>query len=189
MITLHEVEQLISFIEVLFDALRSARDFFKSLASKKSSHSIQIPTQTLILLPDARPYALRWGLGKNGAKELMQIDGEQATNTSPYAIRAAGVRLLKPKRVDIVFHMITVQAPRSAMHSAKNLIQAGCIGEIFFMFIVTPVTGMAGRPLRATISILDQFGNEHILRDLEFKFIGPEKIAVIEAANAPRHGA
>jgi hypothetical protein len=28
-------------------------------------------------------------------------------------------------------------------------------------------------PLTATISVLGQFGNEHVMHDLQFKFIGP----------------
>jgi hypothetical protein len=44
------------------------------------------------------------------------------------------------------------------------------------MFFVTPVVGTPGRPLTATISVLDQFGNEHVMRDLQFKFMGPEML-------------
>jgi hypothetical protein len=178
MLTLHDVEQFIPFIKPLFDGLRSARDFFKSGASKKSTHSIQIPKQTLILLPDNKPYALQWSLGKYGAKEAMQIDGVlQATNTSPYAIRPADIRLLKPKRLDVLHHMVAVTAYESRMQSAEeNLIQAGHIGQISFMIVVTPVKAVAGKPLRATIVMLDQFRNEHVVRNLEFKFIGLEKL-------------
>jgi hypothetical protein len=62
------------------------------------------------------------------------------------------------------------------MHSTRHLIPAGHIGELSFMFFVTPVVGTPGRPLTATISVLDQFGNDHVMRDLQFKFMGPEKL-------------
>ncbi len=91
MISLQEVQQFIPFIKPLFDGLRPVRDLFKRGASKKSVHSIQIPKQTLILLPGIHPYSLKWGLGKHGATEAMQISGVlRATNTSPYVIHAAG---------------------------------------------------------------------------------------------------
>ncbi len=44
------------------------------------------------------------------------------------------------------------------------------------MFFVTPVKGVAGRPLRASIFIPDQFDNKRVVPDLEFKFIGSEKL-------------
>jgi hypothetical protein len=152
------------------------RDLFKRGASEKSVHCIQIPKQSLILLPGIHPYALKWGLGKHGGTEAMQISGVfRATNTFPYVIRAAGIRLLEPRGVDIVAQMVTVDSARG-MHHSKNLIRAGQIGGIQFMFLVTPVKGVAGRPLRASIFILDQFDNKHVVPDLEFKLISPEKL-------------
>lgn len=44
------------------------------------------------------------------------------------------------------------------------------------MFFAVPVRGIPGKPLRVAISVLDQFGNEHVVRDLECKFVGPEKM-------------
>jgi hypothetical protein len=117
------------------------------------------------------------GLGKAGEKDATQIGGIlQGTNTSRYAIRAAGIKLLKPTGVDVLTQTITVGDAESGMHSTRHLIPAGHIGELSIRFFVTPVTGIPGKPLAATISVLDQFGNEHVLRDLQFKFIGPEKL-------------
>ncbi len=176
MISWRDVEQFIPFIKPLFDGLRSARDLLTGRNSKKSAHCISIPKQTLVLLPDIRSHALNWGLGKDGLNEGMQITGLlQATNTSPYAIRPAGIRLLEPKGVDIVTQSVVVFFERK-IDSANNLIPAGQIGEIHFMLFVTPLAGVAGKSLRAAILILDQFGNEHVVRDLKFKFVGPEKL-------------
>lgn len=175
MISFQDIEQVIPFIKPLFDGLRSARDFFRG--GRKPQHSIDIPKKTLILLPDIDTYSLRWGLGKAGEKQAMQIIGAlQATNTSRYAIRVSGIKLLQPTDIDILTRIVTVEDFESGMHSTRNLFPAGQIGEVVFMFFVTPVKGTPGMPLRATISILDQFGNEHLMNDLEFKFIGPEKL-------------
>jgi hypothetical protein len=175
MISSQDIEQFIPFIKPLFDGLRAARDFFRR--DRRPEHAIGIPQKTLILLPDVHTHALRWCLGKAGEKEAMQISGSlQGTNTSRYAVRAADIKLLEPTRVAVLTQTITIGDPESGMHSTWHLIPAGHIGELSFMFFVTPVVGTPGRPLTATISVLDQFGNEHVMRDLQFKFMGPEKL-------------
>lgn len=177
MIGLQDIEQLIPFIKPLFDGLRSARDFFKRDTAKDTPHGIKIPKQTLILLPDINPHQLRWGLGKVGDKPAMQITGTlQATNTSPYAIRIGGIKLLEPSGGELVTRMVTVENPETGMHSQRNMIQPGYIGEIAFLFFLTPVIATPGRPLIGALSITDQFGNEHIVRHLQFMFFGPEKL-------------
>ena len=40
------------------------------------------------------------------------------------------------------------------------------------MFVVTPVTGTPGNPLAGVVSIIDQFGNEHVIKGLQFRFVG-----------------
>jgi hypothetical protein len=138
MISLQEVEQFIPFIKPLFDGLHSLRDLFKRGASEKSVHSIQIPKQTLILLPGIHPYALKWGLGKHGATEAMQISGVlRGTNTSPYGIRAAGIRLLEPKGVDIVTQMVTVDSAKR-MHHSKISFEPDKLGGFISRFLLRP---------------------------------------------------
>lgn len=175
--TLQDIEHLIPLIKPLFDGLRSARDCFRRDPDKRSRHAIKIPKQTLILLPPIGPHLLRWGLGRAGDKPAMQITGSlQATNTSSYAIRVSGIKLMEPHGGDIVTRMATVEDPETGMHSPKNMIRPGFIGEISFMFFITPVIAQPGQPLKGRISITDQFGNEHVLGDLQFLFIGPEKL-------------
>jgi len=174
MVSLRNIEQL---MKPLSDGLRSARNLFRRDGTDQAKHHIDIPTKTLILVPDMSPYALRWGLGKAGDEEAMQISGTlQGTNTSRYAIRAAGIKLLHPRDLVMLTRLVTIADPESRMHGTGNLIAPGRIGDLSFMFFVTPAITMPGMPLVATIAILDQFGNEHIIRDLEFKFIGPHKL-------------
>ena len=107
----------------------------------------------------------------------MQISGElQATNTSKFNIRAAGIRLLEPSEVEVLTYMVSVEDPNTGMHSYEHFIRFGSIGELTFMFFAVPVRGIPDKPLRVAISVLDQFGNEHVVRDLECKFVGPEKM-------------
>jgi hypothetical protein len=174
--TWHDVEQFIPFIKPLFDGLRSARDFFTRDKTKKPEHSIEIPKKTLILIPGIQPTSLLWGLGKAGAKGGMQINGDlQATNTSNYNIRLAGIKLLEPAGVEILAQMALVKDHKTGYSSSDYLIPTRSIGDVGFMFFAVPATGVPGKPLKAAISILDQFGNEHVLRNLICKYIGPEE--------------
>jgi hypothetical protein len=176
MMWLQDIEQFIPFLKPLFDGLRSMRDFFTSSKKKESEHSIQIPKKTLILLPDNHPLALIWSLANSGNQHGMQITGRlQATNTSEFGIRAAGIKLLEPTDVEVVTHMLTAKDQESRLHSSKHLIPSRSIGELSFLFIVVPRRGIPGKPLRVAISILDQFGNEHVVRGLECKYLGPEQ--------------
>ena len=178
MISLQDIEQVIPFIKPLFDGLRSARGFFTRSKPKKSEHSIDIPKQTLILLPDVNPHALRWSRAKWGDKEGMQINGRlQATNTSPFGIRAAGIRLLSPAGVEPIMQMVSTKDHDSGVYDTKHLIPARSIGDLIFNLHVMPITGTLGEPLTIAISVLDQFGNEHVRRNLECRYIGPEKVA------------
>jgi hypothetical protein len=177
MITLHDVEQFIPFIKPLFEGMRSARDFFRRNPDrKKSDHGIEIPKKTLIFLPEIHPFALAWCLAKIAEKPGMQITARlQATNTSKYGIRPSGVKLLDPKGVEIIQHMLLADEPDNGMYGSTDIIPPRSIGRVALRFIVTPVTATPGQPLKAKILILDQFGNEHPV-DLECKFIGRETI-------------
>jgi hypothetical protein len=159
------------------DGLRSGRDLFTSANREKSEHSIDIPKKTLILLPGIHSYALRWSLGKAGDRDGMQICGQlQATNTSKFNIRAAGIKLLEPADVEVLIHMVSVKDPKTGGHSYEHFIRTRSISELSFMLFVVPVRGILGRHLVVTISITDQFGNEHVVRNLECKYVGPEKL-------------
>ena len=97
----------------------------------------------------------------------MQINGDlQATNTSNYNIRLAGIKLLEPAGVEILAQMALVKDHKTGYSSPDYLIPTRSIGDVGFMFFAVPATGVPGKPLKAAISILDQFGNEHVLRKL-----------------------
>jgi hypothetical protein len=174
-ITLQDAKQFIPFIKPLFDGLRSARDLFRRDRQEKPEHSIDIPRKTLILLPEIYPHALCWGLAKVGDRNGMQLTGHlQATNTSKYGIRASGIRLVEPAGVEIFTQIVSIEDPETGVSGPKYLIPAQSIGELHFMFIVIPVTGTPGTTLTSTIAVLDQFGNEHVARNLQLRFIGSQ---------------
>ena len=184
MITLQGIEQFIPIIKPLFDLLRSARDWIGR--RRRPERSIKIPKKTLILLPTTHPFPLRWQLAQSGTRQGMCFSGSlQATNiTSNYNIYVSDIKLLKPSNVEleevdwIVAEDLNwmVETPKTESYRSKRLIPVGRLYGVGFTSFVTPVTGTPGQTLSATISILDQFGNEHVLPDLQFKFEGPERL-------------
>ena len=172
------VEQFLPFLKPVLDGLRSVGDWYKRL--RRPKHGMVIPKQTLILLPSASggPYALHWGLGNAGNVQGMQIGGRlQATNTSSYGVRCSGLKLLKPKGVELFTQHLSVLDPETGTSSSIVMIPSRSIGELSFLFFVTPVTATPGKTLVASIAVVDQFGNEHSLRNLQFKYLGPEPSA------------
>jgi hypothetical protein len=168
MITQQDIEQAIPFIKPLFDGLRSAKDFFKRDHKKSGEHDLEIPKKTLILLPDVRPFSLRWTPVEMGTKEAMQLFGKlQATNTSKFNIRPSGLKLLRPHGVEIQNLMLFTSTD-------ENFILKRSIGEIIFGFWIAPVVADPGASLAVIVSILDQFGNEHVTKDLVMRYAGPE---------------
>jgi len=175
-ISFQDIEQFIPFIKPLFEGLRSARDFLARNPDRKTDHDIQIPKQTLIVMPEGRINALWWGMGTAAGKPAMQIVGDfQATNTSHYAIRISGMNFIRPRNVEVLLQRVTVEDAKTGMHSSKNFIPKRAIGELRMMFFIAPPICHDGETLVTDISFIDQFNNEHVLNDLRFRHIGPAK--------------
>ena len=120
-------------------------------------------------MPEGRINALWWGMGTAAGKPAMQIVGDfQATNTSHYAIRICGMNFIRPRNVEVLLQMVTLEDAKTGMHSSKNFIPKRAIGELRMMFFIAPPICHDGEPLVADISFIDQFNNEHVLKDLRF---------------------
>lgn len=100
---------------------------------------------------------------------MMQIVGAlNVTNISTYGIFVMAAKLRKPKAVG---HAL-VRAHDSNMYSSKHVIPEGAVGDLSFDFYVQPPVREKGKPCKADVAIIDQFGNEHWLKGLEFPYMG-----------------
>ena len=135
--------------------------------AKPISGTLDIPTKTLILLPMARQNALWWHMGGMGNAPAMQIVGDlNVTNISKYDIFVMGAKLRKPKAIG---HAI-VSSSNGGLYSSKNAIPSGAIADLRFDFFVQPPVRKKGDKFRADVAIIDQFGNDHWLKGLEFPY-------------------
>ncbi len=126
---------------------------------------IEVPPKTMVLIPVARQNALWWHMGAMGDQPAMQIVGDlNVTNISKYGVFVMGAKLRKPKAIG---HAL-VRAHDSNMYSTKHIIPQGGVSDLRFDFFVQPPVREQGQSFKADVAIIDQFGNEHWLKGLEF---------------------
>lgn len=140
----------------------------KSLLShskRTSPASIEVPKKTIILVPVARPNAFWWHMGSMGDKPAMQIVGDlNVTNISTHGVFLMGARLRKPMAIG---HVV-VRASNSNLYSGNHVIPRDSVSDLRFDFFVQPPTCKSGELLKTDVAIVDQFGNEHWLKGVEF---------------------
>ena len=160
---------LLTIFGIIFGWFGKLFDWAAKLLTKKPSTSvIDVPTKTMVLMPIARQNALWWHMGTMGDQPMMQIVGDlNVTNISKYGVFVMGAKLRKPKAVGHAF----VRAQDSDMYDAKNVIPQGTISDLRFDFYVQPPVCQKGKPFKADVAIVDQFGNEHWLKGLEFPYL------------------
>ena len=128
---------------------------------------IEVPSKTMVLIPVSRQNALWWHMSSMGDQSAMQIVGDlNVTNISKYGIFIMGAKLRKPKAVG---HAL-VRAHDSGMYGTKHVIPKGTVSDLRFDFFVQPPIYEKGETFKADVAIVDQFGNEHWLKGLEFSY-------------------
>lgn len=128
---------------------------------------IDIPPRTMILQPVARQNALWWHMGSMGGNPAMQIVGDlNITNISRHDVVVMGAKLRKPRAIGHAF----VRAQGANVYGSNHPVPVGGISDLRFDFFVQPPVRDKGQVFKADVAILDQFGNEHWLKGLEFAY-------------------
>lgn len=158
----------LTILGIIFGWLGKVWNWVSSLFRKKPLVGvIDIPAKTMILIPASRANALWWHMGSMGGQPAMQIVGDlNITNISQYDVVVMGAKLRKPKAIG---HAM-VRAHDSNMYDSKHHIPQGSISDLRFDFFIQPPVREAGKPFKADVAIIDQFGNEHWLKGLDFPY-------------------
>ncbi len=128
---------------------------------------IDVPSKTMVLIPVSRENALWWHMCEMGDQSMMQIVGDlNVTNISKYGVYIMGAKLRRPRAVGHVL----VRPQDGGMYSDTHIIPQGCISDLRFDFLVQPPVCDKGELFKADVAIIDQFGNEHWLKGLEFPY-------------------
>lgn len=137
------------------------------LGAKPQVGVIAVPAKTMVLIPVSGSNALWWHMGAVGKQPAMQIVGDlNVTNISHYDVCVMGVKLKKPKATG---HAV-VRAQNSKLYSSSHIIPQGGLSDLRFDFFVQPSVRKVGERFTADVAIIDQFGNEHWLKGLEFSY-------------------
>ncbi|XHR27793.1 MAG: hypothetical protein ACFUZC_17905 [Chthoniobacteraceae bacterium] len=133
-----------------------------------------IPSKTVILQPTTVP--CWWHMGHVAGQEeqkVMQIVGEfSVTNISKHDIHITGAKLKKRyalKNRYIIGNM-SVTAQNSEYSSPECIVPVGCVSTLHFWFWLHPPAQDIGVPFKADVAIIDQFGNQHWFKKLEFVY-------------------
>lgn len=134
---------------------------------KKESPVFDIPKKTIILLPMPHPNATWWHMGSSRDISAMQIAGKfTVTNITKYNILLTVAKMKKPRKS---LGPVTVKDVNSEYHG-NYPIPPGATTNMTFDFWIVPPFKEKGENFIADIKILDQFGNEHLIKKVEFKY-------------------
>lgn len=129
---------------------------------------IEVPKKTVILVPVSLRNAFWWHMGSMSGQPAMQIVGDlNVTNISKYNVYLMGARLRKPRAVGHV----CVRVQGSNIYSSNSMIPQGALSDLRFDFFVQPPVCKEGSPFKADVAIIDQFGNEHWLKKVNFLYM------------------
>ena len=162
------VISLLTILGIVFGWFGKAWRWVSSVFRPKSPVGvIDVPSKTIVLIPISHHNAIWWHMGSMGGQPAMQIVGDlNVTNISKYEVIIMGAKLRKPKAVGHA----RVLAQDSNMCSQKHIIPQGGVSDLRFDFFVQPTVSEEGKPFKADVAIIDQFGNEHWLKGLKFPY-------------------
>ncbi len=137
----------------------------KSIVSNEDG-SIKIPNKTIALVVEGTGHHCWWHMGKIGEELAMQIVAHfTATNISKFGVLPTSAKMRKPKNLG---HVVTRKHDQNIYGS--HIIPTGVIAELSVYFWVSPPVKNKGDPFEADIAIVDQFGNEHWIKNVEFRY-------------------
>ncbi|MDT7042950.1 hypothetical protein [Candidatus Nitronereus thalassa] len=138
-----------------------ARNIFKP-----SDAIHNIPRKTLVLLPKSNPNTTWWHMGASGGEPAMQIVGHfTVTNISKFNVLPTLVKMKKPK---ILGHVMCRKMNENIYGSF--MIPGGGTTDLSYDFWIFPPVQEKNEPFKADIAIVDQFGNEHWIKGVDFPY-------------------
>jgi hypothetical protein len=131
----------------------------------KSGVETEIPRKTVIIPPNPNTHATWWHMGSSAGKPAMQVVGQsfKATNITKYGIYLCAAKMKTPR----LFGHVSVKDSKSQYHGFYE-IPPGGISDISFDFWIIPPVKEEGKSFKADVAIIDQFGNEHWIKGIEF---------------------
>jgi hypothetical protein len=145
----------------------------KKIAAARAGSAalVEIPARTLILVPACTPSACRWSLDRFGGRVAMRVICEvKATNVCKYAVALLRAGMQKPS----VTGCVRVQADSGG--DASTVIPSLALRDLRLEFVIEPPIVSGLESFEADVAVVDQFGNEHWLRDVRFEHLAWDRV-------------
>ncbi len=169
---LEQLDFLIGIVLGIFAVVAYIKGFFGWVWGKikaigaKDDGSILIPKRTLALVAKGTGHEIWWHMGKVGEDPAMQIVAHfTATNISKFGVLPISAKMKKPK----YFGHVMAWKPDENIYGSY-IIPKGVITELNVDFWISPPVKKEGEMFKADIAIIDQFGNEHWIKGVEFRY-------------------
>jgi len=136
------------------------------LLIKPDDSILRIPQKTIVLLKDPTPQNIWWHMGSVGNEPAMQISGHfLVTNISKYNILITSAKMRRPHIIGNAYCRAT-----GGDIYGSYFIPSGETTDLSFDFWIVPPVKKKREEFKADIAILDQFGNEHWVKDVTFRY-------------------
>ncbi len=124
------------------------------------------PRKSIIIVPTPGENNLWWHMGSTNGEPAMQVSAHfKVTNITKTDISLPAARMKKPK----LYGGVMVKDAESNFHGGY-VIPPKHTTDLSLHFWILPPRKSEGENFRADIAVLDQFGNEHWLKNLEFSY-------------------
>jgi len=141
----------------------------------------KVPRETIRILPQMR--GCWWGNGSVAGKPAMQVVGRwHVTNITGDNVRLLGARLLKPKTEG---HVLT-RHPQENIYGSYPILP-GETTEVDSDFWVIPPMRKEGEDFKTSVVLIDQYGNEHKIKNVIFAGPKPKEPKKEETPSEPIH--
>ena len=154
------------------DAASTVATPWRRSCSRTPTQPDEVPSRTVIVIQQSRLNALWWSEGSMSGKPMLQVVGDfNVTNIWSKDIKLAGA-LLKYKRW--LFLTRTVRGDSSvkdltSVYSGTYRIPPNQMTWLRVSFDFIPRDEMPTGVLKASVAVIDQFGNHHWIKNLSFK--------------------
>lgn len=135
------------------------------LVDKMPGKKEKVPSQTLKFV--LQPQGAWWHMGGKDSNPAMQIHADYyATNITSGQVFVTIAFIKKPK-AETRPH---VQHPTGNIFGSRYPILPGQTTELSLSFFVKPPARKEGESFKTDILVLDQYGNEHRIKNVEFPY-------------------
>jgi len=155
-----------AFIKWGIDIIKWFMNRIKHFFQPHDDITYKIPKKSIVILPTPYSNDIWWHMGSSSGKPGMQIVGRfKVTNITKYNILLVAAKMKKPR---ILGH-VDVKDSKSNYHGS-NMIPDGATTDMGFSFWIMPPVKKEKENFKADVAIIDQFGNEHWIKDIEFHY-------------------